>query len=154
MKMAASFASTHCFLPLYQSRLAPTHHLQNNTTSSSTTIPLHLNRNSNSKPLYFSSSHAGEATFFISFHSFIPWYPLFHSSIFLPFWLGRNGFNAVVESEKKKDRLSSFAQTAAVRNLMGSVTNTQALRFAVVTPHSPLTHVKLMLQIFVCLNET
>ncbi|KAK7824620.1 6,7-dimethyl-8-ribityllumazine synthase, chloroplastic [Quercus suber] len=56
--MAASFASTHCFLPLYQSRLAPTHHLQNNTTSSSTTIPLHLNRNSNSKPLSFSSSHA------------------------------------------------------------------------------------------------
>ncbi|XP_050258130.1 6,7-dimethyl-8-ribityllumazine synthase, chloroplastic [Quercus robur] len=103
MKMAASFASTHCFLPLYQSRLAPTHHLQNNTTSSSTTIPLHLNRNSNSKPLSFSSSHAG-----------------------------RNGFNAVVESEKKKDRLSSFAQTAVVRNLMGSVTNTQALRFAVV----------------------
>ncbi|XP_030940456.1 6,7-dimethyl-8-ribityllumazine synthase, chloroplastic-like [Quercus lobata] len=103
MKMAASFASTHCFLPLYQSRLAPTHHLQNNTTSSSTTIPLHLNRNSNSKPLSFSSSHAG-----------------------------RNGFNAVVESESKKDRLSSFAQTAAVRNLMGSVTNTQALRIAVV----------------------
>uniref|UniRef100_A0A7N2RCU1 6,7-dimethyl-8-ribityllumazine synthase n=2 Tax=Quercus lobata TaxID=97700 RepID=A0A7N2RCU1_QUELO len=101
--MAASFASTHCFLPLYQSRLAPTHHLQNNTTSSSTTIPLHLNRNSNSKPLSFSSSHAG-----------------------------RNGFNAVVESESKKDRLSSFAQTAAVRNLMGSVTNTQALRIAVV----------------------
>ncbi|XP_030940271.1 6,7-dimethyl-8-ribityllumazine synthase, chloroplastic-like [Quercus lobata] len=29
-------------------------------------------------------------------------------------------------------RLSSFAQTAAVRNLMGSVTNTQALRCAVV----------------------
>nr|XP_023873242.1 6,7-dimethyl-8-ribityllumazine synthase, chloroplastic-like [Quercus suber] len=103
MKMAASFASTHCFLPLYQSRLAPTHHLQNNTTSSSTTIPRHLNRNSNSKPLSFSSSHAG-----------------------------RNGFNAIVESERKKDRLSSFAQTAAVRNLMGSVTNTQALRFAVV----------------------
>ena len=37
---------------------------------------------------------------------------------------------------------------------MGSVTKTQALRFAVVTLHSPLTHVKLMLQIFVCLNET
>ena len=102
--------------------------------------------------LFFFACRWGYLLHFISFiHSPIPTISKFY---ILSFWLGRNGFNAFVENERKKDRLSSFAQTAAVRNLMGSVTNTQALRFAVVTLHSPLTHVKLMLQIFVCLNET
>ncbi|KAK4564457.1 hypothetical protein RGQ29_006494 [Quercus rubra] len=95
MKMA-SFASTECFLPLYQSRLAPAHYQQNGTNAI-----LHLNGKSK-KSLSFSSS-----------------------SSFLT--QGTSLCNAVERKEQ-----SSFAQTAAVRHLMGSVTRTQGLCFAVV----------------------
>ncbi|XP_023926512.1 6,7-dimethyl-8-ribityllumazine synthase, chloroplastic [Quercus suber] len=95
MKMA-SFASTECFLPLYQSRLAPAHYQQNGTSAI-----LHLNSKSK-KSLSFSSS---------SFFS-------------------TQGTSLCYAVERKER--SSFAQTAAVRHLMGSVIRTQGLRFAVV----------------------
>ena len=73
MKMA-SFASTECFLPLYQSRLAPTHYQQNGTSAI-----LHLNCKSK-KSLSFlsSSSFSTQGTLFFSFiNSFKNPNPLF-----------------------------------------------------------------------------
>ncbi|KAK4544308.1 hypothetical protein RGQ29_033013 [Quercus rubra] len=92
MKMA-SFASTECFLPLYQSRLAPTHYQQNGTSAI-----LHLNGKSK-KSLSFSSSSS------------------FLTQVFAMLLRGRS---------------SRRLHTTAVRHLMGSVTRTQGLRFAVV----------------------